>query len=195
MSACRMMRSQPEVMVGRVSGTKPVRVSFAARPSVAGPLRRRARPDAVEPISGPALHGPHRGRRNLVRCLDKVLQPTVSPLRGLSAAELGRQAPDGRMSARVEEEYAAVLFGIETAVVSVVSEAPDLVDKNVLAAVDALLALYSTEIRRGCDGVVQHRRDDQAWCMSGVCLRASGSSAAGTSGRLLSVGAGATRQS
>ena len=38
------------------------------------------------------------------------------------------------MSARVEEEYAAVLFGIETAVVSVVSEAPDLVDKNVLIA-------------------------------------------------------------
>lgn len=66
-----------------------------------------------------------------------------------TAAELGRQAPDGRMSARVEEEYAAVLFGIETAVVSVVSEAPDLVDKNVLAAVDALIALYSTEIRRG----------------------------------------------
>ena len=58
-SACRTMRGQPEVMVGRVSGTKPVRVPFAARSSVAGPLRRQARPDAVEPMSGPALHGPH----------------------------------------------------------------------------------------------------------------------------------------
>ena len=70
-------------------------------------------------------------------------------LRGSSAAELGRPAPDGRVSARVEEEYAAVLLGIETAVVSVACETPDLVDKNVLAAVDALIALYSTEIRRG----------------------------------------------
>ena len=53
------------------------------------------------------------------------------------------------MNARVEEEYADILFGIETAIVNVVSEAPNLVDKNVLAAVEALIALYSTEIRRG----------------------------------------------
>ena len=53
------------------------------------------------------------------------------------------------MNARVEEEYADILFGIETAIVSVVSEVPDLVDKSVLAAIDALIALYTTEIRRG----------------------------------------------
>ena len=53
------------------------------------------------------------------------------------------------MNARVEEEYADILFGIETAIVSVASETPDLVDKSVLAAIDALIALYTTEIRRG----------------------------------------------
>ena len=53
------------------------------------------------------------------------------------------------MNARVEEEYADILLGIELAIVSVASEAPDLVDKSVLAAIDALIALYTTEIRRG----------------------------------------------
>ena len=53
------------------------------------------------------------------------------------------------MNARVEEEYADILLSIEVAIVSVVSETPELVDRNVLAAVDALIALYSAEIRRG----------------------------------------------
>lgn len=70
------------------------------------------------------------------------------------------------MNVRVEEEYADILLGIEVVIVSVVSEAPDLVDRNVLAAVDALIALYSAETRRrrrslsaptGRSGVVYER--------------------------------------
>ena len=70
------------------------------------------------------------------------------------------------MNARVEEEYVDILLGIEAEIVSVASEAPNLVDKNVLAAIDALIALYSTETRRvrrsrpaptGRSGVVYER--------------------------------------
>ena len=53
------------------------------------------------------------------------------------------------MNVRVEEEYTDILLSIEKAIVGVASEAPELVDKNVLAAVDALIALYSAETRRG----------------------------------------------
>ena len=53
------------------------------------------------------------------------------------------------MNVRVEEEYADILFGIEAAIVSVASETPELVDRNVLAAIDALIALYSFETKRG----------------------------------------------
>ena len=52
------------------------------------------------------------------------------------------------MNIKIEEEYADTLFGIEVAIVSVVSDAPELVDRNVLAAIDALIALYSAETRR-----------------------------------------------
>ena len=51
------------------------------------------------------------------------------------------------MKLRVEEEYTDILYGVEVAIVRVVSEVPDLGDRMVLAEIDVLMTLYSAEIR------------------------------------------------
>ena len=48
---------------------------------------------------------------------------------------------------RVEEQYADVLLHIETAIVTVYESTPDLLDRDVLAAIDALIRSYDKEKR------------------------------------------------
>ena len=53
----------------------------------------------------------------------------------------GRRS-QGRVKMRVEEEYADVLQNIESAIVAVFDKDPNVVDRDVLAAVDALMRSY-----------------------------------------------------
>jgi len=50
---------------------------------------------------------------------------------------------------RVEEEYADVLQNIEAAIVAVFDGNPSVVDRDVLAAIDALIGAYKRERRKG----------------------------------------------
>ncbi len=48
---------------------------------------------------------------------------------------------------RVEEEFADILHGIESAIVAVFDNMPELVDKDVLVAIEALMREYEREKR------------------------------------------------
>jgi hypothetical protein len=54
---------------------------------------------------------------------------------------------------RVEEEYADVLQNIESTIVAVFDSNPDLVDRDVIAAVDRLMKTYERE-KRKVEGLV-----------------------------------------
>jgi hypothetical protein len=74
---------------------------------------------------------------------------------------------------RVEEEYADTLQSIETAIVTVYENNPDLVDRDVIAAIETLQRAYDKEKRKrpgltpapsGWSGVVHERcRDICEW--------------------------------
>ena len=55
---------------------------------------------------------------------------------------------------RVEEEYADVLQNIEAAIIAVFDGDPSVVDRNVLAAIDALIGAYERE-RKNRGGVTR----------------------------------------
>jgi len=53
----------------------------------------------------------------------------------------------GNLHMRVEEEFAGILYSIESAIVAVFDSRPDLVDKDVLVAIEALIREYEREKR------------------------------------------------
>ncbi len=57
---------------------------------------------------------------------------------------------------RVEEEYTDILHNIETAIVGVFDADPTVVDRDVLAAIDALIGQYEREVRNR-SGVTRSR--------------------------------------